>query len=88
MNAFKHGRTSRQYMALLSIISRDPEALLLLRELAEQGRNRRERLRRQAQKFVDELLSRIDEAQMDAEVRAYEDNQRIPPLSYLSGAPK
>lgn len=88
LNAFKHGRNSRQYKALLNIITRDPQALLLLRDLADHNRRRRLKLRKAAQKYIDELLARIDEAQAEAATRAYENNRAIPPILNTDRRPK
>ena len=60
LNGFKHGRNSQQYRQLLRLIGRDPEALSLLREMAEHHNRRTKRLRKQAEQLLAILL---DQAQ-------------------------
>jgi hypothetical protein len=59
LNAYKHGRNSRQYGRLLQIIAADPEALALIREVTEGERIRKAHRERQARRLLDELFRRV-----------------------------
>ena len=86
LNAYKHGRTSRQHRRLLQLIARDPEAHQLLLSIARRNRRRQRQARREAVRLLDEIAYRVrDRALAEAE-EIYENNRRIPPPAY-SGAP-
>lgn len=86
LNAYKHGRTSRQHRRLLQLIAQDPEAHRLLLDIAQRNRRRRQQARREAVRLLDEIAYRARERAFDEAVHTYENNRRIPPPSY-SGAP-
>ena len=86
LNAYKHGRTSRQHRRLLQLIARDPEAQRLLLDIARRNRRRHQQAQREAVRLLDEIASRVRDRALDEAVDAYENDQRMPPPSY-SGAP-
>ncbi len=86
LNAYKHGRTSRQHRRLLQLIAENPEAQRLLLDIARRNRRRREQAQREAVRLLDELAARVRERAFAEAVDTYENDHRIPPPSY-SGAP-
>ncbi len=78
MNALKHGRTSAAYRRLIEIISHDPEGLRLLHHLAGAQDERKRRLRRQADRLLQQLLERFEQQALDRANEAYENNRKIP----------
>ena len=86
LNAYKHGRTSRQHRRLLQLIAQDPEAHRLLLDIARRNRHRRQQARREAVRLLDEIACRVRDRALNEAVDTYENNRRIPPPSY-SGAP-
>jgi hypothetical protein len=75
LNGFKHGRNSQQHRQLVRLIARDPEALGLLREMAEHHNRRTKRLRKQAEQLLAILL---DQAQAQP---GDQSNQTFAPIS-------
>ncbi len=86
LNAYKHGRTSRQHRRLLQLIAQDPEAQQLLLSIARRNRRRQQQARREAVRLLDQIASRVRGLALDEAVDTYENDHRIPPPSY-SGAP-
>ncbi len=86
LNAYKHGRTSRQHKRLLQLIAENPEAQRLLLDIARRNRRRREQAQREAVRLLDEIAARVHERAFAEAVDTYENDRRIPPPSY-SGAP-
>ncbi len=86
LNAYKHGRTSRQHKRLLQLIAENPEAHRLLLDIARRNRCRQQQAQREAVRLLDEIASRVRERAFAEAVDIYENNRRIPPPSY-SGAP-
>ncbi len=86
LNAYKHGRTSRQHRRLLQLIARDPEAHQLLLDIARRNRRRQQQARREAVRLLDEIASRVRDRAIDDAADFYEIDRRIPPPAY-SGAP-
>ncbi len=86
LNAYKHGRTSRQHKRLLQLIARDPEAHQLLLSIARRNRRRQRQARREAVRLLDEIASRVRDRALDEADAAYENDHRIPQPAY-SGAP-
>lgn len=80
MNALKHGRTSAAYRRLIEIISHDPEGLRLLQHLAGAQDERKRRLRRQADRLLQQLLERFEQQADDRANEAYENDRKIPGL--------
>lgn len=65
LNGFKHGRNSQQHQKLLQLIARDPEVVALLRERAEHNQRRANRLRKQAERLLADLLDRAAHARSE-----------------------
>ncbi len=86
LNAYKHGRTSRQHKRLLQLIARDPEAHQLLLDIARRNRRRQRQAQREAVRLLDEIASRVRDRALDEAAAAYGNDRRIPPPAY-SGAP-
>ncbi len=86
LNAYKHGRTSRQHKRLLQLIAENPEAQRLLLDIARRNRRHQEQARREAVRLLDQIAARARDRAFDEAVDTYENNRRIPPPSY-SGAP-
>ena len=82
LNAYKHGRTSRQHKRLLQLIAEDPEAQRLLLDIARRNRRRRQQARREAVRLLDEIASRVRERAFAEAVDIYKNNRRIPPPAY------
>jgi hypothetical protein len=61
LNAFKHGRSSKQFQRLLDLAAGDPEALHALRNLADGADDRDQRRRDEAQDIFRRLMERVDE---------------------------
>jgi hypothetical protein len=78
MNALKHGRTSAAYKRLVEIISQDPEGLRILHCLAGAQDERKRRLRRQADRLLQQVLQRFEQQALDRANEAYENDRRIP----------
>ena len=86
LNAYKHGRTSRQHRRLLQLIAQDQEAHQLLLSIARRNRRRQRQAQREAVRLLDEIASRLRDRALDEALDIYENNHRIPPPAY-SGAP-
>ena len=80
LNAYKHGRTSRQHRRLLHLIADDPDARELLLDIARAQRRRRLRAERHANRLLDAVAARLRERALDAAAALYENNRRIPPV--------
>jgi succinylglutamate desuccinylase len=80
LNAFRTGKTSRQYKQLLEIISADPEAMRLVREIALGNEKLAARRRRYAMQVLNRLLQRFEDQANDRLVEAWERSRAIPPL--------
>ncbi|MDP2674795.1 MAG: hypothetical protein Q8Q00_07800 [Dehalococcoidia bacterium] len=87
LNAYKHGRTSRQQQRLLQLIAEDPEAGHLLRDIARIQRRRRQQAHRNAIRLLDAIAQRTRERALDAAAARYENDQRIPPLPNTAHPP-
>jgi hypothetical protein len=61
MNAFKHGRSSKQFERLIQLVAADPNAMDALRNLADGVAGREHRNRREADALLRKLMERIDE---------------------------
>ncbi len=82
LNAYKHGRTSRQHKRLLQLIAQDPEAHQLLLSIARRNRRRQQQARREAVRLLDEIASRVRDRALDEAVDIYENDRRIPTPAY------
>jgi len=61
LNAFKHGRSSKQFQRLLDLVAGDPDAMHALRNLAEGAGDRERHRRDEAQDLFRRLMERIDD---------------------------
>jgi len=80
LNAYKHGRTSRQHQRLLHLVAQDPEARHLLVRIARVQRRRRSQAQRDTNRLLITVAAQLRERAIDAALALYENNQRIPPL--------
>ena len=72
LNALKTGKTSRQYQRLIEILSQDPEAVRLVREIVLGDEARKRRRRREAIAIVNHILERFEYDRNDRIADAYE----------------
>ena len=79
LNAYKHGKTSRQHARLAEIIASDPEALALAREILFGESRRQARRIDQAKRLLDNLFARAQELAADRAAQDYELRRTIPP---------
>jgi ribosomal protein L17 len=79
LNGFKHGRNSQQHRKLLQLIARDPEVVAILIARAEHTQRRANRMRKQAEALITDLLERSLSKRSSAEAALYELNQRFRP---------
>jgi len=80
LNAYKHGRTSRQQQRLLQLLSDSPQARDLLTAIARAQRRRRRQAERNADQLLRDIAARLRERALDEAVARYENDRRIPPL--------
>ena len=78
LNALKHGNTSAQYQRLLEIVSDNPEALRLVREIVLGDEARQKRRRREALTILNQVLQRYEDRANDRIAEAYEATRAIP----------
>ena len=79
LNAYKHGKTSRQHARLAEIIASDPEALALAREILFGEKKRQARRIDQAKRLLDTLFARAQQRAEDRATQDYERRRSIPP---------
>ena len=79
LNAYKHGRTSRQQARLLALIADDPDARELALAIARRQRQRRRQAERAANAILAAIHNALEERAAWLAVAEYENNQRIPP---------
>lgn len=79
LNAFKHGRTSRQHRRLLELIAADPEAREVLLAIARRNRRSQQKAQREANRLLQAVAHHLHERALDEAAAIYENNQRIPP---------
>lgn len=79
VNAFKTGKTSRQYQRMLEIVQQDPEMVRLLREVALGNEKRAARRRRYALSVLKQVLDRFEQQANDRACDAWELSRAIPP---------
>jgi hypothetical protein len=72
LNAYKHGKTSRQHARLAEIIVADPEALALAREILSGESQRQARRIEQAKRLLDTLFAKAQERAADRAAQDYE----------------
>ncbi len=80
LNAYKHGRTSRQQQRLLQLLADNPEARDLLTAIARVQRRRRRQAERNADRLLRNLAARLRERALDEAAARYENDRRLPPL--------
>jgi hypothetical protein len=78
VNAFKDGKTSRQYRRMLEIVQQDPEMIRLLREVALGNEKRAARRRRYALSVLKQVLERLEQQANDRAYEAWERSQPGP----------
>jgi hypothetical protein len=79
LNGYKHGRNSQQFKRLVELISDSPEAVELITEISASKRREEARARREAERYILELLQRLSDMNDDLHTARYELTQRIPP---------
>jgi hypothetical protein len=79
LNAYKHGKTSRQHARLAEIIASDPEALALAREILSGETHRQARRVEQAKRLLDTLFAKAQAHAADRAAQDYERRRAIPP---------
>ncbi len=75
LNAFKHGRTSRQQRRLLQLLADNPEARHLLTAIARVQRRRRRQAVRNADQLLRDLAARLRERARDEASARYENDR-------------
>ena len=78
LNAFRTGAHSKQYQRLLEILSREPEAVRLLEEIALGDEKRIKRRRRYAMQVLGRVLQRFELDALDLVIDEWERNRAIP----------
>lgn len=78
LNAFRTGKHSKQYKRLLEILSRDPEAVRLLEEIALGDEKRIKRRRRYAMQVLGRVLQRSELNALDRAVDEWERSRALP----------
>jgi len=75
LNAFKHGKNSRQYLRLLELTSQDPETSRLLAKVARGNRRQHKRNVADARRIFDGIIRVLNERRVAAESRTSEINR-------------
>ena len=78
LNAFKHGRNSRQYLRLLELASQDPETRRLLAKVARGNRRQHKRNVADARRIFDGIIRVLNERHTGAERRLADINRTTP----------
>jgi hypothetical protein len=81
-NALKHGRSSNLYARLIELLAQDPEALKIMREIADIQDRRKQRNLREAQRLLNAVVARTharaQQQLLDRQAADYEARRAIP----------